>query len=305
MAKLSLAIARFEKAGYTVKNRGTQYWVVNGKNTINFFENGENTDKVSTFTFTSKTSCAPTHGFNLKGAIEALGPVEYDDIEDASIHIYASGSGALSLSWITPNQDKYWTTPDMRLKHVRNALKASDRTYQDSEIFVVSKGIFELVVPCEFLTIGQNRNYIACQWQGKPRVFKYAIENLAEGQDASDFTDFNLTVSTLEGEEVKNLCVRSIIRFWLRNHETLMQVPEDANIELTASEMSEHIYYQMEKAGVQIDHYQNDLHVPVNETTTAIIEASEFHASKFRCNISKDMWYEIPFAYIPEKERQA
>ena len=203
MAKLRLAIKRLEEAGYTVHVNGTKYWVVNGSNTIDFFENGEGTDKVSKFTYSSKDSCSPTHGLNLKSAVEALGPVEYEDIQDASIHIFASGSGVLSLDWCNPKQDKYWTNKDMRLKHVQDAVKASERTYDDHDIFVASECMFVLFVPCDFVTIGTDSNYIACIRDGNPSVYKYEIVNLAEGQDASNFNDVNLIVYNLVGEVVE------------------------------------------------------------------------------------------------------
>ena len=62
------------------------------------------------------------------------------------------------------------------------------------------------------------------------------------------------------------------------------------------------IYEEMINAGVQIDHHESDLYVPVNDVTTAIIARYDYkdNVTKFRSSIEPhDMWYDIPFAYQP------
>lgn len=66
--------------------------------------------------------------------------------------------------------------------------------------------------------------------------------------------------------------------------------------------MPEHIYNQMVNAGVPIAHWQSDLYVPVNPTTTSIlslIPETKKIATTFRHNINGRLWYDIPFAYLP------
>lgn len=59
------------------------------------------------------------------------------------------------------------------------------------------------------------------------------------------------------------------------------------------------IYQQMKELGVETAHWQSDLYVPVTPETTAIINAYQFRANvtKFRDQITKIFWYDIPFAY--------
>ncbi len=67
------------------------------------------------------------------------------------------------------------------------------------------------------------------------------------------------------------------------------------------------IYEQMKQAGVQIDHHESDLYVPVNEITRPILETYKYrcNVTTFICNIDKKLWYDIPFAYTPFWERKA
>jgi len=61
------------------------------------------------------------------------------------------------------------------------------------------------------------------------------------------------------------------------------------------------VYNRMKEAGVEIGSHSSDLHVPVTETSTAILEHYEFHenVTKFRSLVDGKMWYDIPFAYQP------
>lgn len=61
------------------------------------------------------------------------------------------------------------------------------------------------------------------------------------------------------------------------------------------------IYEQMKATGVEIDHHETDLYVPVTETTKAIVKDYE-HKSIVTCfpsQIDGSLWYDIPFAYTP------
>lgn len=62
------------------------------------------------------------------------------------------------------------------------------------------------------------------------------------------------------------------------------------------------IYQKMVEAGVQIDHHESDLYVPVNSVTKLIVGDYKFKNSvtRFKSNIEPhDIWYDIPFAYDP------
>jgi hypothetical protein len=66
------------------------------------------------------------------------------------------------------------------------------------------------------------------------------------------------------------------------------------------------IYSDMVAAGVPIDSHESDLYVPVNETTRAIVDGYQFHASvqTFRHATTGAMWFDIPFAYTPFWEKR-
>ena len=62
------------------------------------------------------------------------------------------------------------------------------------------------------------------------------------------------------------------------------------------------IYKELSKAGRKISNHCSDLHVPVDEVSTAIIEKYEFkgNVSKFQSAIEGEgLHYDIPFAYYP------
>ena len=66
------------------------------------------------------------------------------------------------------------------------------------------------------------------------------------------------------------------------------------------------IYEKMVDAGVQIDHHETDLYVPVNDTTRAIVAEYEHRANvtTFRSQIDNALWYDIPFAYLPAWDKK-
>lgn len=67
------------------------------------------------------------------------------------------------------------------------------------------------------------------------------------------------------------------------------------------------IYDQMLAAGVEIDHYESDLYVPVTPETRAIVLAYEHRSNvnTFRHSVTREAWYDIPFAYIPWWEKRS
>ena len=71
--KSSTAINRLTKAGYTVSEdvagEGTLLHAVKGGAAISFISSHTDTVRSDGFTYTSSTSCAPTHGMTLKGAM--------------------------------------------------------------------------------------------------------------------------------------------------------------------------------------------------------------------------------------------
>jgi hypothetical protein len=66
--------------------------------------------------------------------------------------------------------------------------------------------------------------------------------------------------------------------------------------------MIENIYEEMKRLGVEIDHHESDLYVPVTPETTALVKQYKFRENVkcFRsCIEPRVPWYDIPFAYQP------
>jgi hypothetical protein len=59
------------------------------------------------------------------------------------------------------------------------------------------------------------------------------------------------------------------------------------------------LYDQMVATGVTIENHYSDMYVPVNETTTKLVNESGRVFSMFKSQIDDKMWYDIPFAYQP------
>ena len=60
------------------------------------------------------------------------------------------------------------------------------------------------------------------------------------------------------------------------------------------------LYDEMVKAGVEMDHHESDLYVPVNDVTRAILARYPKQARKtFASNPDGKPWYDIHFAYEP------
>jgi len=65
--KLSTAIKRLKKDGYSVKGNLGSYIAVRGNTTISFYETGSGNS--SKFIYRHTNSCSPTYGMSLKAAM--------------------------------------------------------------------------------------------------------------------------------------------------------------------------------------------------------------------------------------------
>jgi hypothetical protein len=61
------------------------------------------------------------------------------------------------------------------------------------------------------------------------------------------------------------------------------------------------IYEDMVKAGVEIGHHESDLYVEDSEAARAVLKDYPFRSNckRFCCNITGEIWIDIPFAYEP------
>lgn len=59
------------------------------------------------------------------------------------------------------------------------------------------------------------------------------------------------------------------------------------------------LYEKLVDAGVQIDHWECDLYVPVNRISTRLVKKSQLNYSLFKDAIDQKPWYDIPRAYDP------
>ena len=62
------------------------------------------------------------------------------------------------------------------------------------------------------------------------------------------------------------------------------------------------IYQEMKDLGVEIDHHESDLYVPVTDETRKIVNDYEFkgNVTTFVSLVEPNVvWYDIPFAYEP------
>jgi len=61
------------------------------------------------------------------------------------------------------------------------------------------------------------------------------------------------------------------------------------------------IYREMVEAGIEIDHHETDLYVPVTKTTRSIVAhyPHRSNVSTFVSQIDGRNWFDIPFAYVP------
>lgn len=68
-----------------------------------------------------------------------------------------------------------------------------------------------------------------------------------------------------------------------------------------------HIYTALLDAGVQLDNHESDLYAKVSDTSRAIIKTyyDTYTIRTFRSEIDGELWYDIPFAFLPFWERRS
>ena len=61
------------------------------------------------------------------------------------------------------------------------------------------------------------------------------------------------------------------------------------------------IYQQVIEAGIEHDHHESDLYIPVNDQTKKIVHSYEFkrNVTMFASKIDGKPWFNIPFAFQP------
>jgi hypothetical protein len=61
------------------------------------------------------------------------------------------------------------------------------------------------------------------------------------------------------------------------------------------------IYKELKDAGVPLTNHASDLYAKVTPESEAIIDRYEHkqHVTRFRNQIDKELWFDIPFAYAP------
>lgn len=66
------------------------------------------------------------------------------------------------------------------------------------------------------------------------------------------------------------------------------------------------IYTECVKRGIEVDNHESDLYVPVNEVTEELVSGYEFksNVSKFFNQVTKTVYFEIPFAFLPFWEKR-
>jgi hypothetical protein len=68
----------------------------------------------------------------------------------------------------------------------------------------------------------------------------------------------------------------------------------------------ESIYKQLVSAGVEISNHESDLYAEVNEASKKIVSeyANKGNVKMFTNEVTKTLWYDIPFAYEPWWEKR-
>jgi hypothetical protein len=61
------------------------------------------------------------------------------------------------------------------------------------------------------------------------------------------------------------------------------------------------IYEEAKKLGVEIDHHESDLYIPVTPETQELVRNYQFRSivTRFTSQVDGKSWYDIPFAYQP------
>lgn len=68
-------------------------------------------------------------------------------------------------------------------------------------------------------------------------------------------------------------------------------------------------YEKIVELGIEHDHHESDLYVPVTDETKKLVNNYEYTmmVTTFKSAIDGNMWYDIPFEYLPfweEKSKQ-
>jgi hypothetical protein len=71
--------------------------------------------------------------------------------------------------------------------------------------------------------------------------------------------------------------------------------------------MEQTLYQKLIEAKIPIDHYESDLYFPITDESSSILlqfPSSALNVNIFRDNVTKQMWYEVHFAYDPFWEKK-
>lgn len=66
------------------------------------------------------------------------------------------------------------------------------------------------------------------------------------------------------------------------------------------------IYQKAKEIGIEIDSHETDLYLKDCQESRKLIEEYEFknNVTKFRSQIDKCLWFDVPFAYDPAWEKR-
>jgi hypothetical protein len=66
-------------------------------------------------------------------------------------------------------------------------------------------------------------------------------------------------------------------------------------------------YGNVIELGIEHDHHESDLYVPVNAQTKTMMNDYEYAmlVTTFKDQVTGNLWYDIPFAYTPWWEERA
>lgn len=70
---------------------------------------------------------------------------------------------------------------------------------------------------------------------------------------------------------------------------------------------SAELYNAAKEMGIEIDHHESDLYLPVNAKTRGLVAKHKFktNVETFISQIDGKLWYDIPFAYQPFWDKAA
>lgn len=63
--------------------------------------------------------------------------------------------------------------------------------------------------------------------------------------------------------------------------------------------MASSIYESVVTLGIKYDHHESDLYIPANDVTRSLVKHFNVKASLFKSQIDNEVWFDIPFAYLP------